>query len=288
MRYTLSIFLLLLSAFQFSVAFHAPGERMRRIYLTTNRVEIASEKNHTLPEKYGPFFHDQPIDHFSSNSSTFKHRYWANADHYQQGGPVVLYNAGETPADDRSFYVINSTMADLARRLNGIVVVMEHRFYGKSMPAPDFSAKSLATLTTKQALEDMAHFIQFMKLPNLDIELPPAPETKYIVYGGSYSGNLAAWMRQKYPHLVFAAVPSSAPVQMSYNYYQYFDPIIKYGPKHCIEAIRSAVLYVDHVLFSPFKEQKDALKKRFGAEGLQHDDDFAECKRLEVLPSVLI
>lgn len=124
-------------------------------YSTTNRVEIASEKNHTLPEKYGPFFHDQPIDHFSSNSSTFKHRYWANADHYQQGGPVVrksmirlsfgekyltfncvVYNAGETPADDRSFYVINSTMADLARRLNGIVVVMEHRFYGKSMPAP--------------------------------------------------------------------------------------------------------------------------------------------------------
>lgn len=116
------------------------------------------------------------------------------------------------------------------------------------------------------------------KLPNLNVELPPAPETKYIVYGGSYSGNLAAWMRLKYPHLVFAAVPSSAPVQMSYNYYQYFDPIRKYGPKHCIQAIRSVVLFVDHILFSPFDHHKVNLKRKFGAEDLQHDDDFAECK----------
>lgn len=110
------------------------------------------------------------------------------------------------------------------------------------------------------------------------MELPPAPETKYIVYGGSYSGNLAAWMRQKYPDLVFAAVPSSAPVQMSYNYWQYYEPIRKYGPKYCIDAIQSVVRFADHILFSPFHGPKVELKKTFGAEELKHDDDFAECK----------
>lgn len=115
-------------------------------------------------------------------------------------------------------------------------------------------------------------------MPNLDVELPPAPETRYIVYGGSYSGNLAAWMRLKYPDIVFAAVPSSAPVQMSYNYYQYFDPIKKYGPKHCIQALESVVLYVDHILFNPFSN-KEVLKEKFGAADLKHDDDFAECNR---------
>lgn len=115
-------------------------------------------------------------------------------------------------------------------------------------------------------------------MPNLDTELPSAPKTKYIVYGGSYSGNLAAWMRQKYPHIVFAAVPSSAPVQMSYNFYQYYDPIRKYGPKHCIDALHSVVLYADHILFSPFEKPKLELKRIFGAEDLKHDDDFAECK----------
>ncbi len=85
-------------------------------------------------------------------------------------------------------------------------------------------------------------------------------------------------MRQKYPHLVFAAVPSSAPVQMSYNYWQYYEPIRKYGPKYCIDAIRSVVLFADHILFSPFNGPKIELKKTFGAEDLKHDDDFAERK----------
>lgn len=46
-----------------------------------------------------------------------------------------VYNAGETAADERSFYVTNSSMAELAKRLQGIIVVMEHRFYGLSLPS---------------------------------------------------------------------------------------------------------------------------------------------------------
>jgi hypothetical protein len=89
-------------------------------------------------------------------------------------------------------------------------------------------------------------------------------------------------MRQKYPHLVFAAVPSSAPVQMSYNFYQYFDPIRKYGPKHCINAIRATVLYADHILFSPIDQAKKRLKESFGMTERTHDDDFAEGMKLSM------
>lgn len=102
--------------------------------------------------KYGPFYFDQPIDHTDPSAGTFKHRYWANTDWYQPGGPVIckwhifmqksnysstfiVYNAGELPADWRAGYVTNSSMAMLAEELNGIVIVMEHRCYGESMVA---------------------------------------------------------------------------------------------------------------------------------------------------------
>ncbi|KAI9310572.1 serine carboxypeptidase S28-domain-containing protein [Dichotomocladium elegans] len=226
--------------------------------------------------RYGPFFFDQPIDHNDPDSPTFRHRYWANTDWYKPGGPVILYNAGELAADYRASYVTNSSMAMLARELDGIVIVMEHRCYGQSMIGKDYSSANLRALNTEQALEDMATIIREIKLPNLDVTLPPAPQTKWIVYGGSYSGNLAAWMRYRYPDIVFATIPSSAPVQMRYDFPEYFTPIYKYGPRHCIDAIEGVVRYVDHILFSPFGHRKQELKKRFGLEDLLHDDDFAE------------
>lgn len=45
---------------------------------------------------------------------------------------------------------------------------------------------------------------------NKNHNLPP--DTKWVAFGGSYPGSLAAWLRLKYPHLVHAAVSSSGPL----------------------------------------------------------------------------
>lgn len=54
---------------------------------------------------------------------------------------------------------------------------------------------------------DLAYFIESM---NKAHQL--SKDTKWILFGCSYAGSLAAWMRAKYPHLVYAAVSCSGPL----------------------------------------------------------------------------
>lgn len=67
--------------------------------------------------------------------------------------------------------------------------------------------KNMQYLSSQQALYDLAFFISTM---NGKLKLPKG--VKWIVFGGSYPGSLAAWMRMKYPHLVYGAVSSSGPL----------------------------------------------------------------------------
>ncbi|RUS33689.1 serine carboxypeptidase S28-domain-containing protein [Jimgerdemannia flammicorona] len=117
----------------------------------------------TQSAEFGPFYFDQKLDHFHINTTTFRQRYWVNSNHYKTNGPVIFYNAGETDATERGGYVLNSTMHDLAQSLHGIVVVIEHRYYGESTPFSNYTTENLRFLNTDQALEDMANFIRTVK-----------------------------------------------------------------------------------------------------------------------------
>lgn len=77
----------------------------------------------------------------------------------------------------------------------------------------DMSVKNLQYLSSSQALADLANFINAM---NDKYKLKKS--TRWIAFGGSYPGSLAAWLRLKYPHLVYAAVSSSGPLLAKVNF----------------------------------------------------------------------
>lgn len=56
---------------------------------------------------------------------------------------------------------------------------------------------NLGYLTVEQALADYAQFITDLKDTT-----PGAKHSPVVVFGGSYGGMLAAWLRIKYPHVV--------------------------------------------------------------------------------------
>ena len=118
------------------------------------------------------------------------------------------------------------------------------------------STKNLKYLTSEQALNDAALFIDFI---NKKYQL--TDNNKWIVFGGSYSGSLAAWFRLKYPHLVAGAVASSAPVQAVLNFKDYIKVVDESLGQHCVQQIRSATDEISKMLQNP--KQWELIEEKF-------------------------
>jgi len=156
----------------------------------------------------------QDVDHDSA-AGTFAQRYWYSTE-FARGpdSPVIFYFCGEAACDP--WYA--TSMADSALALHASVVVLEHRYYGASLPYPDETLEHMKYLTIHNALEDAATFERYARA-----NLPLAG--KWIAVGGSYPGMLAAFYRETHPELVVGAWASSAPVDVSLSFWGY-DTIV--------------------------------------------------------------
>lgn len=216
----------------------------------------------------------QPLDHFDKkNTFTFQQRYWVNAQYYKPGGPVILLDGGETSGMDRLPFLSTGIAAKLANATGGLGVVLEHRYYGDSVPVANFSTDALRWLTNEQAAADSANLmakINFTATTGIKNDLT-APDTPYIYYGGSYAGARAAHMRILYPELTYGAISSSGVTHASVSLWQYFDVVRKAAPE-CSPIIVDAVKTINVALSRA--DLNTPLKRLFGLEGLT-DADFA-------------
>lgn len=115
-------------------------------------------------------------------------------------------------------------------------------------------------MSIDQSLADLAHFVREI---TADKKLNATGGV--IVVGGSYSATMAAWFRQKYPHLANGAWASSAPLQAKVNYFEYTETVgaslRKVGGEECYEKVEEIFEAIDDLLENDDMEMLKALFK---------------------------
>ncbi|XP_028135352.1 lysosomal Pro-X carboxypeptidase [Diabrotica virgifera virgifera] len=167
---------------------------------------VLAEDNYLFETKYI----DVPLDHFSFAQDTkFQLRYLINDTYHEDRGPIFFYTGNE--GDIKNFAKNTGFMYDIAPTFSALLVFVEHRYYGESLPFGNQSYSSidkLGYLSSQQALADFVYVIEALQeqYAHNQKNLP------VIAFGGSYGGMLSSWIRMKYPSSVLGAIASSAPI----------------------------------------------------------------------------
>lgn len=196
------------------------------------------------PSEYGTRIEtkwiEQRLDNFNNqNIKTWYMRYMENKEFLVNDGPMFIYITGEASIDDSKDMLTTGQMYNMAKKVNGTLIAVEHRYYGESRPTSDMSTENLAYLSVDQALSDLAHFIIEKKRKNIWLR-----NSGIILVGGSYGGTMATWFMQKYPHLANGSWASSAPLKAQVDFSEYFEvvseSIMDIGSKSCVDRIQKA------------------------------------------------
>ncbi|KAK7330920.1 hypothetical protein VNO77_25126 [Canavalia gladiata] len=173
----------------------------------------APSQSQSLQLNYETRYFQQRLDHFSFlDLPTFPQRYLISTEHWvgpKRVGPIFFYCGNE---GDIVWFAQNTGFVwEIAPQFGAMVVFPEHRYYGESMPYGSKeeaykNATTLSYLTAEQALADFSVLLTDLK-QNFS-----AKDCPVVLFGGSYGGMLAAWMRLKYPHIAIGALASSAPI----------------------------------------------------------------------------
>lgn len=223
-----------------------------------------------------------PIDHFHNDSlyephtdDTFDLRYWFDATYYQEGGPVIVLQGGETSGVGRLPFLQKGIVNILAQATGGLGVILEHRYYGTSFPFDDLSTESMRFLTTDQSVADMAYFAQHVQFKGLEEKNLTAANVPYIAYGGSYAGAFVAILRKAYPDVYWGAISSSGVTEAIYDYWQYFEAAQLFAPGSSANNTNKITNVIDNILIKNETDSVGRLKALFGLPNVTANADFA-------------
>lgn len=135
---------------------------------------------------------EQALDHRNPAGETFRQRFFVA--HSDFAKPVLLETAGYAAG--------RPAAGELARILAGNVVTVEHRFFGKSAPAP----LKWEFLNIRQSADDLHAIVAALRT------LYPG---KWVSSGSSKGGQTALFYKSFYPDDVDVCIPFVAPLNLA-------------------------------------------------------------------------
>lgn len=94
-------------------------------------------------------------------------------------------------------------------------------------------------------------------------------DNRWIAFGGSYPGSLAAWLREKYAHLVHGSISTSGPLLAKVDFREYFEVVVDslatYKKDDCVTPVRKAIqqigILMKHMVGQRTLNEKYQVKK---------------------------
>lgn len=166
---------------------------------------------------------NQTLDHFADkpDGRTFQERFLVYDKFYKGSGPIFFCPGGES--DVMAGYNHNGLMFEFGERVGALLLFPEHRYYGQTLPfgpVDSYTREHVGFLTIEQALADYITVLRAVRA-----EYKVLSTTPVIAFGGSYPGELAAFLRFAYPDDVDGSLAASAPVR----YHQGLQPPVPAG-----------------------------------------------------------
>eukprot|EP01134_Creolimax_fragrantissima_P006913 CFRG6913T1 len=243
----------------------------------------------------GDQWFEQRLNQFDNlDQRTFSQRYFVNDtffDSRKTDSPVFLCVGGEGPS-----LTINSVIrsvhcndaVELLPTVGGLMVALEHRYYGKSSPFKNPKTENLQYLSSQQALADLSTFHT-----EISVRYNLTSTNKWVTFGGSYPGMLSGWARLKYPHLFYASVASSAPMLAEFDFQGYYnvvgndlrEPRVG-GSEACLSIVETGHEEVGELL-KTYEGQAVLIKKfhlKGGPDALQDKDTQIKFASFGVFP----
>eukprot|EP00595_Chromulina_sp_UTEXLB2642_P003512 CAMPEP_0196765018 /NCGR_PEP_ID=MMETSP1095-20130614/7400_1 /TAXON_ID=96789 ORGANISM="Chromulina nebulosa, Strain UTEXLB2642" /NCGR_SAMPLE_ID=MMETSP1095 /ASSEMBLY_ACC=CAM_ASM_000446 /LENGTH=208 /DNA_ID=CAMNT_0042122173 /DNA_START=1226 /DNA_END=1849 /DNA_ORIENTATION=+ len=120
----------------------------------------------------------------------------------------------------------------LGQQYNALLVQLEHRFYGESIPNDNVFTENYKYLSVEQALADLASFTDWF---TIEYQTKNAP---WFVFGGSYPGALASWYRTAYPDHSAGSLSSSGVTNCIIDYYGFDQQVSAAIGNSCSDQIK--------------------------------------------------